>query len=616
MIMIDRRRRTTTATLTPALPLFTTLLTTLRTLAVALLPLAVSVAISAAATLAFSALTASPVLANNGATLLFGDDPALIWAEWEMIRNGETPATAIYPISQAELTRRYDYSLYPDYPGYGLTEDLTPQGQGPSQDPSQSQSQTPPSFANRFGLTLRPVGGAYGLTMTTPFNRMADTFQPVANTMYWSMPPWVEIYDELTVGDWLYMKINIDMRFDAGKIAQNSGSIFPVYLSESSTPREGFITAGNGHFNITAGRMQSGIGYGYFGNTVLNGKANYFDQIQFTASSDKFKFFYLYGTSFPWLTPEEKTIQQTPWEFTAHDQYSDPYKTFTYHRLEYRPFPWLLIGAAEGNMLGGVKPDLQCLLPFNIWHNTYAYGYKNVMGSIDVSAVPFKGLHVFGEFMLDDYRLPREGGSQKPNAFAWQLGARYILPVGGNGNGDSGKSDSNGDNWRHMIGLEYTHVDPWTYNHFYPYQMFYQRQPYSSSIRDWYMDFCMGYTYGPDLDHYGIYYRTLSKSGVQASLSYFHMVQGEVELGACNDPDCTDATPHPWYSHNDDLQPVNGHIGTVEIYNTISLNLLWPFWRSFSVIASGSYSHVQNYNHIAGETGNLYTGLIGLQYRF
>lgn len=556
--------------------------TTLRTLAAALLLITVSLAVSA--------LTASPALANNGATLLFGDDPALVWAEWEMIRNGETPATAIYPISQAELTSRYGYSLSASYPGYGLTKDQTPQA--------------PPPAANRFGFTLRPVGGAYGLTMVTPFNRMADTFQPVANTMYWSMPPWIEVCDELTVGDWLYLKINVDMRFDAGKIAQNSGSIFPVYLLESSTPREGFITAGNGHFSLTAGRLQSGIGYGYFGNTVLNGKANYFDQIQFTASSDKFKFFYLYGTSFPWLTPEEKTIQQTPWEFSPeHDQYSDPYKTFTYHRLEYRPFPWLLVGAAEGNMLGGVKPDLQCLLPFNVWHNTYAYGYKNVMGSVDVSAVPFKGLHLFGEFMLDDYRLPREGGSQKPNAFAWQLGARYILPVGG-------------DNWRHMIGLEYTHVDPWTYNHFYPYQMFYQRQPYSSSIRDWYMDFCMGYTYGPDLDHYGVYYRTLSKAGVQASLSYFHMIQGEVELGACNDPDCTDATPHPWYSHNDDLQPVDGHIGTVEIYNTVSLDLLWPVWRSFSVIASGSYSHVQNYSHIAGETGNLYTALIGLQYRF
>lgn len=579
---------------------------TLRLLAVVML--------FAASGAAISILTASPALANsNGATLLFGDDPALMWAEWEMIRNGETPATAVYPISQAELTQRYGYSLYPNYPGYGLAESLASQsgagvgagaGAGIGTDAqAQSQSQNPPPVANRFGFTLRPVGGAYALTMETPFNRMADTFSPVANSMYWSLPPWVEAYDELTVGNWLYMKIGFDMRFDAGKIAKDSGSIFPTYLAESSMPREGYVTAGNGHFNLTVGRLQSGIGYGYFGNTMLNTRANYIDQIQFTASSKKFKFFYLYGTSFPWLTPEEKTIQQTRWEFTVHDQYSDPYKSFAYHRIEYRPFDWLLLGVNESIMLGGIKPDLQCLIPFNVWHNTYGYGYKNVIGSIDFSAVPFKGLHIFGEFLLDDYRLPREAASLKPNSFAWQLGARYVLPVGG-------------DNWRHMIGLEYTHVDPWTYNHFYPYQMYYQRQPYSSSIKDWYMDFCMGYNYGPDLDHYGVYYRTISKSGVQASLSYFHMIQGEVELGACNDPDCTDTTPHPWYSHNDELLPVNGHIGTVEIYNTVSLNVLWPVWKSFSVIACGSYSHVQNYNHITGETGNLYTALIGIQYRF
>lgn len=507
-------------------------------------------------------LWASPALAND-ASLYFSSDPALLWTEWGLIQDGEAPATAVYPLAQGEMEERYAF-----------------------------EGEEAPVVQNRFGLTLRPMYGGFSLPAVAHLSRTGITLDPATSLQYWSLPPFAEAYDDLSVGESLNLHIRVDQRFDAGKMPGTPDSLIGAYLFESSSPREGYATLASRHMRLTAGRLRSGIGYGYFGNTFLNGRANYYDQVQFTAYTGDFKFFYLLGTSDSLLTPDEQTIQNTRWDFPVYNQ---PYKTYVYKRLEYHPFPNLLFGVGEANMIGGVKPDIQNINPFGIWHNTYGYGYKNVMAVVDASWVPVNGLHLFGEFLMDELKLQREGSSRKPNAFAWQLGARYVLP--------------GGDRSRQMVGAEYTHVDPWTYNTFQPYLWFTQRQPYASSVNDWYMDIPLGYAYGPDCDQFGFYYRIVSRDGLQASASYSHLVQGEATPGAY------DAT-QPWYNLNDQLPLTGGHVGVAEVHNTLAFSLRYPIMPRLSLTSLGTFSFVRNPGHVANTTGTMYSWAIGVEYGF
>lgn len=502
----------------------------------------------------------------NDAALYFGSDPELLWVEWGLIQNGEAPPTSIYPVAGSELETRFQVE---------------------SGDPAAAAE-------NRFGFVLRPVYGTYSFPLVTPISRVGETLDPVSSSFYWSQPPYLEVRDDLSVGDWFNLHIHVDQRMDAGKLPRTPGTLLNTYMFESSAPREGYLTAASSHFRLTAGRLQSGVGHGFFGNTFLNGKANYYDQIQLTAFSGNFKYFYMFGTSDPLLTDAEQAIQVSPLDFPT---YAQPYKSYAYKRIEYQPLPNLVLGAGEANMIGGIKPDFQNISPVGIWHNTYGYGYKNVLASVDASWVPFNGLHLFGEFTMDDLKLKREAGSRKPNALAWQLGARYVLP-------DLGEI-------RHMAGVEYTHVDPWAYNTFQPYLMYYQRQAYASSTNDWYMDVPMGYAYGPDCDQFGVYYRAVTRTGLQATLSYSHLVQGEAELAPYDeDPTTT------WYDMNDKIPLTNGHVGIAETYNIAGLSVHYPVWIGFSVVANGNFAWVQNYGHITGAKGLVYIWGAGVEYAF
>lgn len=507
-------------------------------------------------------LAAPPAFANDS-TLIASDDPSLLWIEWGLILNEEAPVTSVYPVTGRELEAR------------GVLEDDPPAG----------------AAVTDFSLTLLPAVGAFSLPPAITLGRNGETLNPAGTWLYWSLPPYASVGADLEVSDWLHLRVCYDQRFDAGQMAGKSGDLAGAYLFESSLPREGYLSLSVDHFEAVVGRTQAGIGFGYFGNLFLNGHANYYDRVAFAAYSDHFKYFYMFGSSDPLLTPTEQRIQNSAWEFPS---FNAPHKTYVYKRLEFRPWKRLLLGAGEASVMGGVAPDLSNLNPFNMWHNTYAYGYQNSLFVLDASLVPVKGLHLFGEFIIDDILLKREAGSRMPTALGWQAGAQFVFQVG--------------KDFRAQAGVEYTHVDPWTYNAFQPYLMYYQRQSYASIVNDSYMDIPLGYTFGSDLDHYGAYFRLISKGGALTDVSYFHMIQGEPILGPYDDS-------QSWYNMNDRLPVVNGHVGVTEIYDCVGIRLQYPLGPSFSVIASGNYAFIRNFGHEPGATGRMYTVLVGLQYR-
>lgn len=491
-----------------------------------------------------------PALAN-GAELVAGDSAAYIWAVLTSVQSGNAPSTNVYPLSQ----REYYSSLLNETPP------------------------TAPDFQNRLVLSLSP----YFAVFQTPYPP-ASSLPYKVSYLNDTLPPVFEIGDALDIQDWAHVRAVYDNTpsFDY----MNESATFAFWKSNTlrgsgDFPRESYVSFALPHASLAIGRFKTGIGYGFFGNTFLNGKAPYYDQIQGSLYGRGIRFHYLLGTSHPFLTGSEAAAQSSGG--------TEPLKVFAYHRLEWQPLPWMVVGLGEMNLIGGKTPDFAFINPGAMWHNTYTPQYSNVMAMFDLSLVPFKGLHIFTEFTMDDYRLPTEGSGSNPNAFAYQAGVRYVLPLAGE--------------IKHAVGAEFTHVDPWTYNRSQPYLTMYQRQV---SDGGWpYMDIPLGFTYGGDLNHYGVYYMAVARSGLLVQASYQRLDKGEIQLGL--DPSGT-----PYYAGRNDA---SGPTGVIEVHRTAELRFTYPLSPNLEAFGFGSYSWIANFGHQTGATGNLSLFMAGLRWR-
>lgn len=492
----------------------------------------------------------APALAN-GAELVAGDSAAYIWALLNSVQSGNAPPTNVYPLSEQE----YYSSLLHETPP------------------------TAPDFQNRLVLSLSPYYAAFH----TPYPP-ASSFPYKVSYLNDAIPPIFEIGDALDVQDWAHVRAVYDHTPSFDYMNESGSFAFwktNTLRGSGDFPRESYVSFALPHASLAIGRFKTGIGYGFFGNTFLNGKAPYYDQLQGSLYGRGIKFHYLLGTSHPYLTGSEAAAQSSGG--------TEPLKVFAYHRLEWQPLPWMVVGLGEMNLIGGKTPDFAFINPGAMWHNTYTPQYSNVMAMFDLSLVPFKGLHLFTEVTMDDYRLPTEGSGSNPNAFAYQAGARYVLPLAGE--------------VKHAVGAEFTHVDPWTYNRWQPYLTMYQRIMKTGPM---YMDVPLGYTYGGDLNHYGIYYMAVSQSGLKVEAAAHRLDKGEIDLGL-------DSEGNPYFDHYSDAP---GPTGVVEHRQSIDLSLDCPLSERLVLSVAGSYTWVSNFGHVQGATGSLGLLRAGLQWSF
>lgn len=520
-----------------------------------------------------------------GSDLLFNDSPELVWTSLDLIQKGVVPPTNVYPISTREFTTRY------------LQEEIAPS----------------PAIDNDFSLVLRPVAGGFSMPFAD-FNENAWYMDPVRHVPYGvlyladSAPSFVSVMDDFYIGDWLHARYHIDLSYNTQTFAGRdmllsfNPLILKTAMEYSNWPKEGFMTLSLPHFDATAGKLRTGIGHGFFGNTFLNGKADYYDQVQFTYYSPKMKFFYMLGNGYTFLSPTEWAAQTADWEPLDHEGTdADPYsadervKLFAYHRFEWNPWQWLTFGIGEMVITGGRQPEFQKLNPFGLWHNTRGEAYTNVMGMLDMSAVPFKGLQLFGEFTFDDVRLSIEDVNAKPTSLAWQIGAKYVLPLHLEG--------------KHLIGAEFTHVDPWTYNRWQPYLTMYQRQLLQGTPVV-VMDYPLGYAYGGDLNQYGGYYQWVRKDGTGLKVSYGQLDKGQIDLGI------NPATGQPYYDRTQWDTVGTSPTGVVEHHRMLGVSGVFCLSERFSLNANVQADWITNYRHVEGETATQTVYWIGLEYRF
>lgn len=498
-------------------------------------------------------ILATPTVARaNGAKLVFGGTPAYLWTELDFLQNGNVPSTSNQVMSTLEFHEVFGTT--PDESGIGTSND--------------------------FIFSLCPSYSWF----SHPYNPLADIEgQPVpVNLVYLhdAIVPILQIGDAFGLGDWLHVRAVMDLtpsiRFMEGTGSYGTWDVGTLVME---FPRESYISAAVPHAGLALGRFKSGIGHGYFGNTFLNGRAPFYDQIQATYHTGTFRFSYMLGSSQSFLTESEAAAQAYHWDdLNNHDGsvFDNPVKICAYHRVEFHPAHWVTLGVGEMNLVGGKFPDFDHINPVGIWHNTYTPGCSNVMASIDAAIVPFKGLLIYGEFTLDDFRLPTEDPESKPNCFAYQAGLRYVLPFS--------------DETKHAIGAEFTHVDPWTYNRWQPYLTMYQRIMKTGPM---YLDIPLGYPYGGDLNHYGIYCMMVNRSGFTVQAAYHRLDKGAVEFGL-------DKNGIPIF---EDYDSDPGPTGVVEHRDTLELSATYPFSPDLSLSVRGNYCRLSNYGHVEGMTG-------------
>jgi len=380
------------------------------------------------------------------------------------------------------------------------------------------------------------------------------------------------------------------------------------YIGKWTFPDTGYLSWSDRHLTLAAGRLRAGIGLGE-ANILLNGQARWYDQAQFAWWSGKLRFYGFWGTSSTHLDDDEYAVQSCNWDtINNHDASTAslvPYKFFSYHRVEYKPFRAAGFGLSEMQLVGGKVPDLLNILPGAYWHNTYTAGVSNVMLHADAWTVPFPGFLLRGEFLMDDSKAPYEDREAKPNCWAWELGARYVLPVAGR-------------DWRFAFDAEYSHADRWTYDRWQPWLTMYQRQLLTGGYRGF--DIALGHPDGGDVNQYGLSFVALAKSGRRLEAGYTLTDKGPVYLGRYwkgtgKDLD-GDGSPDEviipvyydfddWYESlvGDGKLTLAGLLGSTRTWTqAFSLKAVWPLGPRWEANAEIDFRYIRNAEHVEGNT--------------
>jgi hypothetical protein len=85
------------------------------------------------------------------------------------------------------------------------------------------------------------------------------------------------------------------------------------YLRWWTFPDQAYVSWAGKHTSLAAGRFKTGIGFGD-ANLFLNGKANWYDHIEWAWWSSRFRFYSLWGTSSSQLSSEEYACQSANWD--------------------------------------------------------------------------------------------------------------------------------------------------------------------------------------------------------------------------------------------------------------------------------------------------------------
>ncbi|PKL07269.1 MAG: hypothetical protein CVV53_00365 [Spirochaetae bacterium HGW-Spirochaetae-9] len=347
-----------------------------------------------------------------------------------------------------------------------------------------------------------------------------------------AVPDPVNLEFRLYPSDSIAFKIDLFFNYRRDRIA-GQDSTFQWSLDEwlgnlvgaAEFPRKAYFAWAGEGYGVALGRFPSGTGWGKLTGSIMNPRASWYDQARFYLDSGSLRFTAMLATSSAQLSTAEREMQfrrkpdgSSFWDsLNDHDSAAADLalKLATWHQVEWKPASWLSLAFTEMSVIGGRSPSLAFVLPSAIWHSAYAAGYSNVGAALSAAAVPNPGLLVSGEFFIDDVRSTDEPAYSKPAAFAWNGTARWTREFS--------------EDLALETGLEYQHVDRWTYVRWNPYLSMYQRQTLTGGRRS--LDQSLGAPWGPDYDSVGAYANLDLKNGASLELSYEFIRKGPIYQG-------------------------------------------------------------------------------------
>ncbi len=187
---------------------------------------------------------------------------------------------------------------------------------------------------------------------------------------------------------------------------------------EFDWPKRALISFAGSYWSLTIGRDRMNWGDAAIGNLLIDDGLEYHDALRFKVYTENI---FEYEVLFSFFDDD--------WSGEFHE--SERFKMLMAHRIAFRPSSWISFSLSENVMYRSGVLEGQNLNPAFIFHNLNNREMFNAIAWGEISLMPFKGLEIYGQFVIDQGRLPQESNSEQ-DAWGISAGVDYTA-LAGNG---------------------------------------------------------------------------------------------------------------------------------------------------------------------------------------
>ena len=273
--------------------------------------------------------------------------------------------------------------------------------------------------------------------------------------------PALSLYPQLYFGDSVYIEGDFAIRNNPYRLYESSfgwlmtgtGGKFVFFANgqnsglASELPYKAGLSLGNDYISFIMGRYPHSVGNGITGNLLVGDNFTYQEVAALSFVSNHFS----YNISLTRF--DQQLYARNVVKDEKGNLYSDPYGTQTIisrnefqgpqqfrvvHRFDITLFNLMRLGVNLGTIYNGTAFDLRFFYPFVLQHNYYNYTNEiekeyfdeanNIM-SFEFEVIPYKGLSIGGQFILDQAQVYFENQSGVPPAYGVLLNIKYSFPA-------------------------------------------------------------------------------------------------------------------------------------------------------------------------------------------
>lgn len=375
--------------------------------------------------------------------------------------------------------------------------------------------------------------------------------------------PWLEVYDT----------VFLDNRLD-----ENPSYYGKTQSGYASDTEQAFALATFKGLQLKVGRDYVRWGPGRDATLLISDYARPMDQIAAAYQAKWFSFSYFTAT----LDPTQYPLIGSDGKKIVSDKQN---RYLSAHRLEVRPWRYLYLGISEAILYGGPDfgYDFGYLNPVIFYHGVLMNGPNqgNTIGSMSLTMMPYRGWQFYGELMIDDIQIEKEGpGDLEPSEIGYLIGANVADPFGFFGVDIYG---------------EYTRITNRTYNTPNPWEKWLHRnQP-------------IGHFLGNDFDRLAIGASYWPRREYKVALGYEHRRRGEGRIENAFDTPWMDVPVGQSYYESFPS-------GVMETTRIFRAEVQWqPEWW-IRVGGSGRYWDIENHNNVKAISAGYWEWNLGIEF--